>query len=63
MKFISAIAALSMLGLVACQQNEPADDIEDAIEETADEMGDAVEDAADDVEDAAEDLEDSANPN
>ena len=62
MKFITAIAALSMLGLVACQQNEPENEIEDAFEETADEIGDAVDEAADEVEDAADDLEDSANP-
>jgi PBP1b-binding outer membrane lipoprotein LpoB len=51
MKFLSAIAALSILGLVGCQESEPENEFEEAIEETAE-----------DVEDAADDLEDAADP-
>ena len=49
MKFVSAIAALSVLGLIGCQQSEP-ETVEEAIEETADEL----EDAADEIEDSAD---------
>lgn len=62
MKFYAAIAALSLLGLVGCQQSEPENDLEDAIEETADDLGDAAEDTADELEDAADEMEDAANP-
>ena len=49
MKFLTAIAALSVFGLVGCQDNEP-ETVEEAVEQTADDL----EDAADDVEDAAD---------
>ncbi len=54
--FIAASAALFLMGgLAACDDNDgPAEQVGEAIDDAADDVEDAAEDAADEVEDATQ---------
>jgi hypothetical protein len=52
-----AILAIGFMtaGLGACEDEGPAEEAGESIDETADDVGDAVDEAGDDAEDAADD--------
>ena len=60
MKTTAILAALLLIGLVACTDREgTAEDIGERIDDAAEEAGDRIEDAADEVQEAAEEVGDA----
>lgn len=50
----AAVALVSVLGLSACEEEGPAEQLGEKVDESAESVGDALEDAGDEAEDAAE---------
>jgi hypothetical protein len=51
---LSMVLGLGGLGLTACGEDDAAEDVGEAIEETGEEMGEAVEEAGEEAEEATQ---------
>ena len=49
---VTALAFVSALGLAACEEEGPAEQLGESIDNSVEELGEAAEDAGDEVEDA-----------